>query len=110
MFEKKTVLLVEWTRMPQPAKDEVADWHLFGNDRLLKLETSYRLGAGPQTPEHMLKEESIRWLYDGVVADGAFEGSFEDFLTRYHMQTFYWLAKSGQNFVGIDEVLIDICW
>ncbi len=110
MFARKTVLFVEWTKLPQHLKDELSRWHLFGNDRALLLQTSYRLGEGEQTPAQMLRPENFTSLYESVVKEDGFVGSFETFLKRYALSTHHWLATSGQDFTGIDEVYLDICW
>lgn len=110
MLKRKTVLVVDYTRLPQPLKTELSEWHQFGNDRLLKLQTSYRLGAGPQTPFYMLQESNFRALYDAVVLHERFQGSFEDFLGAYKLRTLYWVACQQADLAGVDEVLVNVSW
>ncbi len=110
MLQRKTVLVVQYTRLPQAVRDELSDWHLFGNDRLLHLRTSYRLGSGPQTPLHMLQEDNFKTLYDAVVRDEGFKGSFDDFLGRYGLRTLHWVTCQKPDLTGVEDVLLDVCW
>jgi hypothetical protein len=110
MFTRKNAIFVDYVGLPQHVKDEISGWHRFGNDCVLLLITSYRIGNGPQTPENMLVPQNFTELHQSFVEDGEFAGSFDAFLKEYSLVTHYWLACSGQDFSGIDDVYINICW
>lgn len=110
MLKRNSVIVVRFIEMPEDVQDELRAWHLFNKDCLLTLGTSYRLGDGEQTPEHMLKEVNFRELYDYVKVDDGFNGSFEDFLRLYRFRALYWVACQNPDLRGIDSILVDTSW
>jgi hypothetical protein len=109
MFERKTVLVIDFQEMPESIKQELSRWERFGNDRVLPLVT-YQFDEGLQPPEQMFQVENFEDLFDRKVSEGKFSGSIDDFVRTHGLAVHYWFAQQGQNLTGIDEVLIDICW
>jgi hypothetical protein len=111
MFKRKTVLVVRYLDCPDVVQNELSDWHLFGNDRLLQLRTSYKLGDDAQpSPQTELKVANFEKLYEYLQGHDGFTGSFVEFLTEYRLQTLHWIATQGPDLDGIDDVLLDVSW
>lgn len=110
MLKRKTILVVNFLDLPPDVKEELRDWHLFGNDRMLELITSYRLGDGPQTPENMLKLENFEALYQLSVKEDGFTGTLDDFLGAYNLRALHWVASQKPNLADIDQVVVDVSW
>ena len=110
MLKRKIVLVVRYLDLPEDVQDELREWHLFGNDRLLELITSYRLGDGPQEPANMLQESNFQQLYAHCKEGDNFAGSFDEFLVEYRLRALYWVTMQKPDLQGIDQVLVDVSW
>jgi len=104
--KKRNCLILEWRKLPEALKKDVADRERFGNDILLKMHSEFK--------PRELSEAALRSYYDGQVARtdeyATFRGSYEEFIEEYGLQMEVWLVEQGFDLADVDEVLINVSW
>lgn len=101
-MEKKTVLVVEFTELPQPVRETVRTWCGFHNDCLL-----------PARMEWDSSKLSLALLEEARARDDAADGVYDtlaEYCHAYNLVFEYWILNQGHDLSTVDGVYVNICW
>lgn len=109
MFEKKTVLIIEYTELPEEMKEIVkGDWR-FRND----ISITYVSEMAPvdgETWGETLSRKAIEEYHKGQVEENGYEGDLDQFLKDYDLAFDMWLLGQNIDLSDVRAIYIDICW
>ena len=104
MFQKKTCLFIEWTKLPKPFKELTSESLGFSNYCNIPMRSEFQpvdLAKGMIVIEDYWKHQKDT---------NGFEGTLQDFIENYGLQFEVWLIEQKVDLTGVDEILINVCW
>ena len=111
MFKKKTVLVIEFTKLPKEIREfvkEAIDWR-FHNDTLIEWNSEMSPMNG-KTWDKSLSLNEIKEYHKDQVKTNGYEGDFDQFVVKYGLVFDMWLLDKKADLAGVEEIYIDICW
>jgi hypothetical protein len=101
---KKVAYVLDWLDLPEPIKEQVADWHAFANDVYLKM-------GGEFKPRDLAKGMVvIEAYYKDQCRSNGFKGTLEDFIKDYGLEFEVWVIHQGFPLDDVDILLVSVCW
>jgi len=108
MFKKKTVLVFEYTELPQEFKDEIRERHSFRND--ITLEYLSEFSPFKETWGEALSEEGIEEYWKDQSETNGYKGTLVEFIKDYGLVFDKWLLDQKIDLTDISTIYIKICW
>jgi hypothetical protein len=113
IISKKTFLIVEWTKLPENIRNNIADNQSFSNDCFLPIYSEFDL-----SDYNNFEEQINSYWQDQLVGNHYVDkekiATLENFITEYGLEFDVWLANyikdNNIDITGVDEVLIKVCW
>lgn len=101
---KKTVVFLKYTSLPQEFKEQIREWCGFSNDCILPLRselTTKNIRAG------MI---SIYDYWVDQTHTNNYKGTLDDFVVDYGLKFEVWLIEQDFDLENVDKICIDISW
>ena len=110
MLKKQTVLVIEYTELPEEMKEIVRDDWRFRNDVSITHVSEMAPCGDDETWGENLSREAIEEYHKGQVEENGYEGDFDKFLEDYGLAFDMWLLGQDIDLSDVRVIYIDICW
>ena len=104
---RKSVLIIEYTSLPDSLKDVIREWVGFGNDCLVPLRSEFQPFGEGTWKESFTKEQLKKYHEDQTQTNG-FKGTLSEFIEEYGLQVDEYLMEQKIDLDGVEDILVSI--